>query len=137
MTDIGVALLRVSIGVAVAYLHGWHKVTDGWQYFAADADWPLLHDTVQLGAPLPLLFTVVAAASQFAGGGLLACGAATRFSALMVSATMLGAVAFNVRTAGPDVQLAALYALVTGVFVLIGGGWWSVDRVLASPFKEG
>jgi putative oxidoreductase len=130
MTEVGVALLRVAIGVAVAYLHGWHKVTDGWRYFTAGAEWPLLHDTMQLGAPLPVLFAVVAAASQFAGGGLLACGAATRLSAFMVSATMLGAVAFNVRTAGPDVQLAALYALVTGVFVVIGGGWWSVDGVL-------
>jgi uncharacterized membrane protein YphA (DoxX/SURF4 family) len=130
MTDIGVGLLRVSIGVAVAYLHGWHKVTDGWRYFAAAADWPLLHDTMQLGAPWPMAFTVIAATSQFVGAGLLAIGAGTRLSALMVSATMLGAVLFNVRTGGPDAQLAALYALVTGVFVVIGGGWWSVDRVL-------
>jgi uncharacterized membrane protein YphA (DoxX/SURF4 family) len=130
MTEIGVVALRVSIGLAVAYLHGWHKVIDGWHYFVDGADWPLLHDTVQLGAPLPVVLTVIAAASQFAGAGLLACGAATRLSAFMVSATMLGAVAFNVKTGGPDVQLAALYALVTGAFVVIGGGRWSVDRML-------
>lgn len=129
MMEIGIALLRVSIGLTVAYLHGWHKVSDGWHYFADGGDWPLLHDTMQLGAPLPVVFTVVAAASQFAGAGLLAAGAATRLSAFMVSATMLGAVAFNVTTGGPDVQLAALYALVTGAFVVIGGGGWSVDRV--------
>jgi uncharacterized membrane protein YphA (DoxX/SURF4 family) len=130
MIELGLALLRVSIGLTVASLHGWHKVSDGWRYFTGGGDWPLLHDTMQLGAPLPVLFTVIAAASQFAGAGLLACGAVTRLSAFLVSATMLGAVAFNVQTGGPDVQLAALYALVTGAFVVTGGGWWSVDRVL-------
>lgn len=130
MAEIGVTALRVSIGLTVMLLHGWHKASDGWHYFGEGADWPLLHDTMQLGAPLPVLFTLVAAASQFAGAALLACGAATRLSAFMVSATMLGAVAFNMKTGGPDVQLAALYALVTGAFVVIGGGRWSVDRVL-------
>jgi len=129
MAGIAFAALRASIGLAVLWLHGWHKVLDGWHYFARGAEWPLLHDTVQLGAPWPVALAVIAAASQFVGAGLLALGAATRLSAFMVLATMLGAVVFNVQTGGPDAQLAGQYGLITGVFVLAGGGWWSIDRL--------
>ena len=44
---------------------------------------------------------------------------------------MVTAVMFNLQVGGPDAQLAGLYALASGVFVLIGGGWWSVDRALS------
>jgi putative oxidoreductase len=95
----------------------------------------LLHDTVQLGFPLPVLFTILAALSQFVGGWLLVIGAYTRVAALMVASTMFTATVFNIQTGGPDVQLAGLYALVSVAFVLVGGGRWSIDRYLegASP----
>ena len=41
---------------------------------------------------------------------------------------MLTALAFNLEVSEPDVQLAGLYAVVTGAFALIGEGPWSVDR---------
>lgn len=128
MTDISVAALRVAIGSMVVWLHGWHKVVDGWKYFTADTDWPLLHDTMQLGLPAPVIFTVAATMSQFLGAALLAAGLLTRLTALSVAATMLTAWAFNLQTSGPDAQLAALYALTVGVFIGTGGGWWSFDR---------
>ena len=132
VSQLGLAGLRIIGGVMVATLHGWHKVVQGWHYLIEGADWPLLHDTVQLGFPLPLVFTAIAALSQFLGGWLLAIGSYTRVAAFMVAATMSTATVFNLQTGGPDVQLAALYALVTGAFVLVGGGYWSVDRRLES-----
>ena len=121
---VGAAILRITVGVLVATLHGWHKVVQGWQYLSGGGDWPLLHDTVQLGFPLPVVFAALAALSQFAGGWLLAIGACTRIAALLV------ALVFNLQSGGPDAQLAGLYALVTGTIVLTGGGRWSVDRRL-------
>ena len=128
--QVGLAGLRIIVGILVAVFHGWHKVVQGWQYLTAGSDWPLLHDTAQLGFPLPVLFTILAALSQFLGGSLLVVGAYTRVAALMVASTMFTATVFNVQTAGPDVQLAGLYALVSLAFVLIGGGRWSIDRYL-------
>lgn len=130
VSEAGLALLRIVTGVLVATLHGWHKVVQGWQYATSGADWPLLHDTIQLGFPLPAVFAGLATLSQFAGGWLLAIGAFTRVAALMVACTLFTALLFNVQSGGPDAQLAGLYALVTGAFVLVGGGRWSVDRRL-------
>ena len=90
----------------------------------------MLHDTVQLGFPLPVVFAALAALSQFVGGWLLAIGACTRIAAFLVASTMVTALVFNLQSGGPDAQLAGLYALVTGTFVLTGGGRWSVDRRL-------
>ena len=128
--QIGLAVLRSAAGVLVATLHGWHKVVEGWQYATAGIDWPLVHDTVALGFPLPAVSAALAALIQFAGGWLLAVGAFTRVAAFLVAVTMATAVMFNLQAGGPDAQLAGLYALVSGAFVSIGGGWWSVDRVL-------
>ena len=118
------------MGAVVATLHGWHKVVQGWQYLTAAGEWPLLHDTVHLGFPLPAAFAALAAVSQFVGGSLLAIGACTRIAAFLVASTMVTALVFNLQSGGPDAQLAGLYALVTGTFVLTGGGRWSVDRRL-------
>jgi uncharacterized membrane protein YphA (DoxX/SURF4 family) len=130
-SEAGIAATRVALGLLVATLHGWHKVEQGWHHLIARTDWPLLHDTVQLGFPLPVVFATFAAVGQFFGGWLLALGAGTRIAALLLATTMWTAVVFNVRTGGPDAQLAGLYALATSAFVLAGGGRWSVDRRLA------
>ena len=130
LSQVGLAGLRIIAGVLVAMFHGWHKIVQGWQYLTTGSDWPLLHDTVRLGFPLPVLFTVLAALSQLVGGWLLVFGAGTRAAAFLVASTMLTATVFNLQTGGPDVQLAGLYGLVTGAFVLIGGGRWSIDHYL-------
>ena len=132
LADAGVAGLRIAIGALIATLHGWHKVVDGWRHTTAGAEWPLLNDTVAMGFPAPIVFATAAALSQFIGGWLMAAGLLTRVAAVLVSATLLTAVAFNVQTSGPDAQLAAVYALVSGAFVLIGGGRFSLDGYIRS-----
>jgi uncharacterized membrane protein YphA (DoxX/SURF4 family) len=62
---------------------------------------------------------------------MLALGIWTRVAALLVGSTLLTALAFNLKTGGPDAQLAGLYTVVMGAFVLIGGGRWSLDRRLS------
>src|SRR5688572_30631406 len=93
----GVAALRVTTGVLVVALHGWHKVIQGWHYAQSGQDWPLLHETVRLGAPAPVLFAAAAAFSELVAAALLAAGALTRPAALLVAATMGTAVLFNLR----------------------------------------
>ena len=128
MAETGIATLRVATGVTIATLHGWHKVAGGWDYFTTGAPWPLLKDTIVMGFPFPVLFTAIAAGIQLIGGCLLAIGALTRLAAFFLASTVVTALIFNLVTGGPDAQLAGLYVLITGAFVLIGGGRWSVDR---------
>ena len=112
VAESGIALLRIATGIVVAALHGWHKVVDGLHYATTGTHWPLLDDTVAMGFPLPIVFTGLAAIGQFVGGCLLAIGAYTRIAAVLVASTLLTALVFNLRTGGPDAQLAGLYALV-------------------------
>jgi uncharacterized membrane protein YphA (DoxX/SURF4 family) len=51
-----------------------------------------------------------------------------RVAAFFLASTVITALIFNVITGGRDAQLAGLYALITGAFVLIGVGRWSVDQ---------
>ena len=109
---LALTLLRVTAGLIIAFLHGWHKVVGGYQYLSTGQDWPLLRDTVALGFPLPVVFAVIAALVQFVGGLLIAAGIATRPAAALVAFTMVTAFIFNVQTGDPDTQLAGLYALI-------------------------
>jgi len=131
VSQAGIAGLRIVTGLLVVELHGWHKLVGGWQYVSTGADWPLIHDTVALGFPLPVIAAGLAAVSQFAGGSLLVVGAFTRIAAFFVASTMITAVVFNLQSGGPDAQLAGLYALISSAFILIGGGRWSVDHALS------
>jgi len=130
VSQAGIAGLRIVTGFLVVTLHGWHKLVGGWQYISTGADWPLVHDTVALGFPLPVIAAGLAALSQFGGGCLLAVGAFTRIAAFFVASTMITAVVFNLQNGGPDAQLAGLYALMSSAFILIGGGRWSLDHAL-------
>ena len=126
--DITLAMLRITFGVMIAGLHGLHKVSEGYRYFASGEEWPLLLDTMQMGFPAPAAFAASAAIVQFVGGILIAVGALTRPAAVLIGCTLLTALAFNVRTSGPDTQLAGVYALIAGLFIILGGGYWSLDR---------
>ena len=48
-------------------------------------------------------------------------------SIALLDTPMVTALLFNLQTGGGDVELAGRYALLTGGFVLAGGGRWSVD----------
>lgn len=126
--EAAVTLLRVLTGLLIAGLHGWHKVVQGWAYLTDGSDWPLLHDTIRLGFPMPIASSIAAAMIQLFGGSLLATGLFTRPAAFLVATTLCTATVFNLQTGGPDAQLASLYALVTAAFAIIGGGRWSLDR---------
>jgi putative oxidoreductase len=137
VSQAGGAGLRITTGLLVLILHGWHKVVEGLDYVTTGADWPLVHDTAALGFPLPAMAAGLAAMSQFAGGVLLLIGAFTRVAAFFVASTMMTALVFNLRMGGPDAQLAGLYALVAAAFILIGGGRWSVDDALSRSAERG
>lgn len=118
-TNIGLLLLRLGIGLSLAFGHGLGKlpVSEG---FIQGVD--------ELGFPFPTFFAWSAALSEFLGGILIAIGFLTRPSAFFVTFTMLVA-AFLRHADDPfsSKEKAFLFAVVAIFFLIVGPGRYSVD----------
>lgn len=142
--DVALLLLRLG-GVGLAVGHGWGKVMAlgsgrGERFIAA---------VEALGFPLPVLFAWAAALAEFLAGLCVALGLGTRISAAFAGTTMFVAAFLRHRfhlhvlawlhvidpdpqtvEAWGDPELAVVYLLGLTVLVLMGGGRFSLDRVL-------
>ena len=120
--DLLLAVVRVFAGLAMAFAHGWGKMLPSDRFVEAVAE---------MGFPVPLLFAYAASFSEFFGGILLAAGCATRPSAGFVLITMLvaGLIRHGDQSFG-QMEKALLYAALMLVFVVLGGGRYSVDALL-------
>jgi putative oxidoreductase len=142
--DVALLLLRLS-GLGLALLHGYGKVlalaTGKGDGFVAGVE--------SLGFPLPGLFAWAAALAEFLGGLCVALGLGTRVAATFAAFTMFVAaflrhhafqhllVAVGAMKASEETvrswgnpELALLYLLAFLTIALIGGGRFSLDRVL-------
>ena len=118
--DLGMLLLRVAFGAAMAY-HGYQKIFGGMM--------PQFVEGVgKMGFPMPEVFAWAAALSEFAGGIFLALGLFGRFAAFFIAVTMAVA-AFVALSAKPlsDKELALAYLVISSAFVMMGPGALSVD----------
>ena len=120
--DGALALLRVFIGLTMAFSHGLGKVPPPEM---------LVGGITQMGLPAPEFFAWCAALAEFAGGILLAIGLLTRPAALFMVITMAVA-AFVVHAADPFAtkEMALLYFFASLFFVIHGAGRWSVDHII-------
>lgn len=120
--DLGLLLLRIFAGLALALAHGVGKLPPSE---------PFLAGVAEMGFPLPVLFGWAAALAEFAGGILIAFGLLTRPAALFVAITM--AVAAFIRQAGEpfgERELALLYGAIAVTLLLTGAGRYSIDARL-------
>lgn len=120
--DLGLLLVRIFAGLALAFAHGVGKLPPSE---------PFLAGVAEMGFPLPVLFGWAAALAEFAGGILIALGLLTRPAALFVAITM--AVAAFIRQAGApfgERELALLYGTVAVTLLLTGAGRYSIDARL-------
>lgn len=140
--DVALLVLRLS-GLALAFAHGWRKVsllaTGNFDNFVSGVE--------ALGFPMPGLFAWAAGLAEFAGGLAIALGIGTRFAAVFAGFTMfvaafarhrahlhflvtVGAMRASeetVRSWG-NPELALVYLLAFGTLALTGGGRFSLDR---------
>ena len=117
--DLGLLVLRLAFGLALAFGHGMGKLPPGEN---------LVRSVTELGFPLPGLFAWAAALSEFGGGLLLALGLLTRPAAAFVLFTM--AVAFFLQHAGDpfgDREASFLFASAALTLLLTGSGRYGVD----------
>lgn len=128
-TDLGLLLVRVFFGLAMAFGHGLGKLPPSERFVSG---------VLEMGFPAPLFFAWAAGLAEFAGGLLLAAGLLTRPSALFIAVTM--AVAGFVRHA-PDPfkakELAFAYLFLALLFLLAGSGRFGLDALLRRRFSGG
>lgn len=120
--NIGLFILRVSVGLFMAFGHGLGKLPVSAGFIGGVA---------QMGMPAPELFAWCAALSEFIGGLFIALGLATRFSAISLGFTMAVA-GFLVHGSDPfDVkEKAFLYLIVCVCLFFTGAGKYSVDGLI-------
>ena len=92
-----------------------------------------------IGLPFPIFFSYCAAFAELIGAPLLALGLLTRPAAAALLSTMLVAMYHHIRVAGfsiPYLELSMLYAACFQLFVVNGGGQYSIDAVLANQLNR-
>lgn len=119
---VGLLILRLWAGCALALAHGIGKITDLASFNAKVG---------AMGFPLPWLTGTFAALSESLGGLLLALGLATRPASAAILATMLGA-GLWVHRNDPFMnrELSLTYATVALALLFTGPGRLSVDAAL-------
>lgn len=138
-TDIASLILRIAVGL-IFIPHGWSKVFGAGGVAGFAQDLPSYH--------LPVFLGYAAAYSELVGGFLLIPGVVTRIDGFLLACTMFvaafviqfpdalndpgnaGKVRFFAVMRAIELPLALLAASV--VLMLMGGGRWSVDWLVAS-----
>ena len=125
--DIGLFLLRLHAGFSIC--------TGGWDKFPATG-W-FVEQVGGLGWPFPTFFANCAGAAEYIGGALLVLGLLTRPAAVFLTITMAVAT-FQLQEirALRTINVAHLYFWVFLMFVFMGAGGWSLDRLFSRSNEE-
>lgn len=127
-TDVGLLILRVFTGLALAVAHGAGKFPPSERF---------IDGVAKMGFPQPLSFAWAAAGAELIGGVLLAIGLLTRPSALFIAITM-GTAAFVRHAADPfsGKEKALLFLAVAVLFLFAGAGRYSIDAMMRGAGKR-
>lgn len=128
-TAVGLLLVRVVMGLAFI-LHGWPKIQQPMSWMPPEA-------------PIPGILQACAAVAEFGGGIALILGLLTPLAALGLAITMAVATFMVHIPAGhafvpskpgePSFELAAIYLVLSLLFILVGPGSLSVDALIFKP----
>ena len=131
----GHLFLRISAGLMIFYIHGWHKLEGLIAYLQNGTPWNLAEEVAGMHFPAPLVSAVVATLVQFICSLFIIVGLFTRINAILLFGALSGAILQNL-LAGRDPQLAILYTLVVLTLAFIGGGRISLDAKLFAKAEQ-
>jgi len=128
-------LLRVSAGLMIFYIHGWHKL-EGWiAYLQNGTPWKLAEEVAGMHFPAPLASAVAATLVQFICSLFVTVGLFTRVNAALLVCVLGGAILQNL-LADRDPQLAILYTLAAITLAFLGGGKFSLGAKMLSKSES-
>jgi putative oxidoreductase len=136
LREIGWLIVRVAFG-GLLMTHGYAKLfgvtPDGSRMVEGFAK----NMVEPMGIPTPLFFAHLAALSELIGGLCVALGLLTPVAALFTAGTMGVAIWHHVSKGDPlkVFELALIYLAISIGAMLIGGGRYSLDRILRTPFR--
>lgn len=149
--DVALLILRLA-GLALAFAHGWGKIDE----LVWGDPTGRLAGIARLGFPVPFFFAWCLALTEFAGGLMIAAGLATRVVAAFGSFAMfvatfahhrlhmhilitLGLAEVSEETARSwgNPERAFLFLLIFLSLILMGGGAYSLDRLLSLRRERG
>ena len=127
--DLGILILRLGIGIAFIFIHGWNKM------FGGPETWARIGGAMSsLGITFaPVFWGFMAAISEFGGGILLILGLFTRTTSAFMAFTMLVAAARHLTNLDPwnrvfyPIELLSVFAAL----IFIGAGKYSIDAMIA------
>jgi len=122
-TNLGLLLLRLGAGLAMALLHGWGKITAG------PERWAELGGVMGLiGLDfLPAFWGFMAAFAEFFGGLLVAAGLVFRPALFLLICTMGMAGTMHIVTGNGNPEKALIFLLIYACLFLLGPGTYSAD----------
>tara|TARA_B100001146_G_scaffold99846_1_gene88441 strand:- start:18 stop:452 length:435 start_codon:yes stop_codon:yes gene_type:complete len=120
------AVLRIIVGLCIAFGHGLGKIAGGSEEWMVIGSLGLKSIGVE---SFHTFFGFIASFSEFVGGILLAIGFLVRPSAILLAITMAFAVLFHFKS-GEFGEFAAIYGILFLYFGLTGPGRFSVDAKL-------
>jgi putative oxidoreductase len=120
--DVGLLLLRLFAGLALAFAHGLGKMPPSEGF---------VNRIAGFGFPVPEAFAWMSGLTEFIGGILLAFGLTTRPVATIIVVNMAVAVVFG-HAGDPFArrELAMMFGFVALMFAFVGGGRYSVDGTI-------
>jgi putative oxidoreductase len=134
LRDVVLLITRVAVGV-VFVAHGWQKFTE-WGLSGTGAAFD------QMGVPLPTVSAWFAAIVELVGGVALIAGIAVPVVGLLLALDMIGAflivhISNGLFVSGNGYELVLALASTAVLFVVVGGGRYSVDRLIAPRLPQG
>ncbi|MBO9541316.1 DoxX family protein [bacterium] len=134
--EIGWLIVRVAFGLLLM-THGYAKLFGVTQSGGKVIEGFAKSMVEPLGFPAPLFFSYLAALSEFVGGLFIALGLFTPLAAVAAAGTMLVAILHHMGQGDPlkVFELALIYLAIAIGAMLIGGGRYSLDRILRTPFR--
>ena len=127
--DTGLLILRVGIGLFVALMHGWSKLTGGPEM------WTQLGGTIDqvFGLNvLPVFWGFMAMLAEFIGGLLVTFGLLFRPALLLLIINMAVAATMHITTGQGSPELALVYGITWLALFFTGPGRYSLDAAFGS-----